>query len=64
MQQMQKQLEASTKKIAQLNEKKLAIEQQDNQVRQNIDWFKAKSEDDNKKQELDLIKERNRLEAA
>lgn len=63
MQQMQKQLEASTKKIAQLNEKKMQIEQQDNQMRQSIDWFVARTDDENKKKELELIERRNKLEA-
>ena len=60
---MQKQLEASTKKINSLNERKLAIEQQDNQQKNNINWFKVKSDVDNKKRELDLIENRNKLEA-
>lgn len=64
MDQMQKQLEASTKKIAQLNEKKMAIEQQDNQMRQNIEWQKVKGDQELRDRELDLVQERNRLEAA
>ena len=60
---MQKQLEASTKKINSLNERKLAIEQQDNQQKNNINWFKVKSDVDNKKRELDIIENRNKLEA-
>lgn len=63
IEQMQKQLEASTKKINSLNERKLAIEQQDNQQKNNINWFKVKSDVDNKKRELDLIENRNKLEA-
>lgn len=63
IEQMQKQLEASTKKINSLNERKLAIEQQDNQEKNNINWFKVKSDVDNKKRELDLIENRNKLEA-
>ena len=63
-QKMQKQLEANTKKLQQLNEKKLAIEQQDNQMRQNIDWFKVKSDADYKQQELELMKQKNQIEYA
>lgn len=61
--QVQKQLEASTKKITQLNAKKMAIEQQDNVAKQEIEWYKVKSADENKKAEIDLIKQRNKLEA-
>ncbi|MDO4465431.1 MAG: hypothetical protein Q4C49_00275 [Bacillota bacterium] len=64
MQQMQKQLEESTRKIAQLNEKKLNIEQQNNQMDQELGYFKIQTEKELKEKELDLIKERNKLEAA
>lgn len=64
LQQMQQQLEESTRKITQLNEKKLNIEQQNNQMQQNIDWFKVKSDADNKKKELELIEKRNKIELA
>ena len=64
MVQMQKQLEQSTKKITQLNEKKLNIEQQDNQMNQNIQWYKVRAEAENKRKELELIENRNKLEAA
>lgn len=63
-QELQKQLEASTKKIAQLNERELAIKQQDNVTRQQIDWYKAKTTAEMKDRELDLIQERNKLEVA
>lgn len=63
MQQMQQQLEQSTKKITQLNERKMAIDEQNNRAQQSIDWFKVKSNADNKEKELELIKERNKLEA-
>ena len=59
---MQKQLEESTKKITQLNERKMAIEQQNNQQRASIDWFKVKSDADYKKKELDLMEKRNKIE--
>lgn len=62
LQEMQKQLEQSTKKIAQFNEKKLAIEQQDNDANQQIEWYKAKTDAENKSRELDLIEQRNKLE--
>lgn len=61
--QVQKQLEASTKKITQLNSKKMAIEQQDNVARQEIEWFKVKTDAENKREELELVKQRNQLEA-
>lgn len=61
--QMQRQLEASTKKITQLNSKKLAIEEQNNRAQQSIDWFKAKNDVDIKNKELDLMRDRNKLEA-
>ena len=63
-QELQKQLEKSTQKITQLNERKLAIEQQDNNARQQIDWFKIKADAQNKERELDLIEQRNKLEVA
>ena len=63
-QQMQKQLEESTRKIAQLNEKKLNIEQQNNQAEQSIKWAQVKGDLENKERELQLIEERNKLEAA
>jgi len=62
LQQVQKQLEQSTKKVAQFNEKKLAMEQQDNVARQNIDWYKVKTDAESKDRELDLIEQRNKLE--
>lgn len=63
MEQMQKQLQASTKKIQQLDERRLNIEEQDNRVKQSIEWFKVKSAAEAKDKELDLIKDRNKLEA-
>ena len=64
MQEMQKQLEQSTKKIAQLNEKKLNIEQQNNQMDQEIAYAKIQAEKELKDRDLDLIEQRNKLEAA
>lgn len=64
MKQMQKQLEESTKKIAQLNEKKLNIEQQNNQMDQEVAYAKIKADKEVKDRELDLIEQRNKLEAA
>lgn len=63
-QELQKQLEKSTQKITQLNERKLAIEQQDNNMRQQIDWYKIKSDAELRDRELDLIEQRNKLEVA
>jgi phage shock protein A len=62
--QMQKQLEESTRKIAQLNEKKLNIEMRDQQIDQEIEFAKIRSNEDLKNRELDLIEQRNKLEAA
>ena len=64
MQQMQKQLEQSTKKLAQLNEKKLNIEQQNNQMDQELGYYKIEKDAELKNRELDLIEQRNKLEAA
>lgn len=62
--QMQKQLEESTRKIAQLNEKKLNIELRDQQIDQEIEYAKIRSNEEIKMRELDLIEQRNKLEAA
>ena len=62
--QMQKQLEESTRKIAQLNEKKLNLEQQNTQMDQEIEYAKIRSNEDLKNRELDIIEQRNKLEAA
>lgn len=64
MQQMQKQLEQSTKKLAQLNEKKLNIEQQNNQMDQELGYYKIEKDAELKNRELDIIEQRNKLEAA
>ena len=61
---MQKQLEANTKKLQQLNEQKLAIERADNETKNQIDWFKVKSDADYKQQELELMKQKNQIEYA
>lgn len=61
---MQKQLEASTKKIAMLNEKKLNIEQQNNQMDQELGYYKIEKDAELKSRELDIIEQRNKLEAA
>lgn len=62
--QLQKQLEQSTKKIAALNEKKLNIEQQNNQMDQELGYYKIKEDSKIRNRELDLMQERNKLEAA
>ena len=64
MQQMQQQLEQSTKQIAKLNEKKLNIEQQNNQMDQELGFYKVEKDYELKTRELDLIEQRNKLEAA
>lgn len=63
MQQMQKQLEASTRKLTQLNTKKLAIEEQNNRAQQSIDYQKIQNDYELKNRELDIIQQRNKLEA-
>lgn len=62
--QLQRQLEQSTKKIAALNEKKLNIEQQNNQMDQELGYYKIKEDSKIRNRELDLMQERNKLEAA
>ena len=64
MQQMQKQLEQSTKKLAQLNEKKLNIDQQNKQMDQELGYYKIQKDFEVKSRELDIIEQRNKLEAA
>lgn len=61
---LQKQLDQTTKKLATFNQQKLNIERQDNQMRQNIDWFKVKSDAEYKKEELELMKQKNQIEYA
>ena len=61
--QLQQQLQQSTQKLAQLNSKKLAIEEQNNRANQSIDWFKVKSDAELREKELELVKDRNKLEA-
>lgn len=60
--QMQQQLEQTTRKLATLNEQKLVIERADNETKNQIQWYKVKSDAENKEKELDLIKQRNQLE--
>lgn len=62
--QMQKQLEESTRKIAQLNERKMQLDQANMQMDQEIEYAKIKSNQEIKNRELDLIEQRNKLEAA
>jgi hypothetical protein len=61
---MQKQLEESTRKIAQLNERKMQLDQANMQMDQEIEYAKIKSNEEIKNRELDLIEQRNKLEAA
>ena len=63
MQQMQKQLEASTRKLTQLNSRKLAIDEQNNRAQQSIDYQKIQNDYELKNRELDIIEQRNKLEA-
>jgi len=42
----------------------LAIEQQDNQMRQQIDWFKAQTDRQFKETQIEAMREKNKLEAA
>jgi hypothetical protein len=50
--------------LAQLNEKKLNIEQQNNQMDQELGYYKIEKDAELKNRELDLIEQRNKLEAA
>jgi hypothetical protein len=63
-QEMQKQLEASTKKIAMLNEKKLNIEQQNNQMDQELGYYKIEKDAELRSRELDIMEQKNKLEMA
>jgi len=63
MEQMQKQLTESTKKLTQLNEKKLNMEHADNVADQNIKWFAEKAKADFQNKQLEMMKEKNKLEA-
>lgn len=63
-QEMQKQLEASTKKIAMLNEKKLNIEQQNNQMDQELGYYKIEKDAELRNRELDIMEQKNKLEMA
>ena len=64
IQDLQRQLEASTKKITQLNERKMQIEAEDNKMDQSIAYYKINTEKELKEKELELVRERNKLEAA
>lgn len=57
------QLQDSTKKLQQLNERKLAVEQQNNQMKQNIEWYKAKSLSEFQQRQLDIMEKKANLEA-
>lgn len=62
-QELQKQLEKSTQQIVKFNERKLAIEEQDNAMRQQIDKYKIDVQKELKERELQLIENRNKIEA-
>ena len=47
-----------------LNEKKLNIEQQNNQMDQELGYYKIEKDAELKNRELDIIEQRNKLEAA
>ena len=61
---MQKQLEASTKKVTQLNERKLNIEQQNNQMDQELGYYKIEKDAELRSRELDIMEQKNKLELA
>lgn len=61
---MQKQLEESTRKIAMLNEKKLNIEQQNNQMDQELGYYKIEKDAELRSRELDIMEQKNKLEMA
>lgn len=62
-QELQKQLEKSTQQIIKFNEKKLAIEEQNNAMEQEIARYKIDVQRELKERELDLIENRNKIEA-
>lgn len=59
---MQKQLEKTTTKLNQLNEKQMAMQQQDNTENQRIDWYKAQTDAKYKEEMLKLEQQRTQLE--
>ena len=61
---MQKQLEQSTRKLTQLNEKKLNIEQQNNQMDQELGYYKIEKDVELRNRELDIMEQKNKLEMA
>lgn len=62
-QELQKQLEKSTQQIIKFNERKLAIEEQNNAAEQQLARYKIDVQKDLKERELDLIENRNKIEA-
>lgn len=62
-QELQKQLEKSTQQIIKFNEKRLAIEEQNNAMEQEIARYKIDVQRELKERELDLIENRNKIEA-
>jgi phage shock protein A len=62
-QQLQKQLEKSTQQIIKFNEKKLAIEEQNNAAEQQLSKYKIDVQKELKERELTLIENRNKIEA-
>lgn len=63
-QELQKQLEQSTQKLSQLNEQKMANDQQNAQEVNKIKWYEAQTKREFNEGQLELIKKRNELEAA
>jgi len=63
-QELQKQLEQSTQKLNQINEQKMAMDQQNAQETNKIKWYEAQTKREFNEGQLELIKKRNELEAA
>lgn len=61
--QLQKQLEQSTKKIAQLNELELNLKRQENQMQQELGFYKVETDKALRERELDLMEKRGKIEA-
>lgn len=59
---MQSQLEANTKKLQSLNERSLALEEQNNVANQQIDMYKAETDREYKQAQIEAQKQKNQLE--
>lgn len=64
LQQASKQLEAANKKVEQLNQEKMQLEKQKIDMQYKVDWFKAQTDRDYKKEMSEETKRRTELELA